>query len=323
MIRWSFVLISLLSSCIAQTASQAVPEEQLTVRVSYEDDRRASANLSVELFSTFGSSIETRVTDGFGSVIFARLQPAKYKLRISGVDIVTTETGEIDMTESGPNSTEYVTVKRVKQPNPAGVTSTVDLNVPTEAKKEFDKGAASMEKKNWSDAKDHFNRAISLYSKYASAYNGLGMSYLKLGQGPQAVEALRTALQIDENQSQANAYLGQFYYENKDYKQAEPCLLRAATADPRNPQILTALANTQLKNGEADQALASAQKVHSLPDHEKYAIVHLIAAEVLSGKGDNQKVADEYRLFLREAPSSPMAARVKEALATLTAAAAK
>jgi tetratricopeptide (TPR) repeat protein len=149
------------------------------------------------------------------------------------------------------------------------------------------------------------------------------MSCLKLNQGPQAVEAFRTAIQLDENQLQASAYLGQFYYENKDYKQAEPCLLRAAVADPKNAQVLMALANTQLKNGEADQALASAQKVHSLADHQKYAIVHLIAAEVLSGKGDNQKVADEYRLFLQEAPSSPMAARVKDALATLTSAAAK
>jgi tetratricopeptide (TPR) repeat protein len=313
----------LLASCIAQTASQAVPQEQLTVRISYEDDRRASANLRVELLSAYGSSVETRVTDGFGSVIFSRLQPAKYKLRVSGIDVVTTETNEIDLTQSGPNATEYVTVKRVKQPNPAGLTSTADLNVPPEAKKEFDKGAAAMEKKSWSDAKDRFNRAISLYPKYASAYNGLGMSCLKLGQGPQAVEAFRTAIQLDENQPQANSYLGQFYYENKDYKQAEPRLLRAAAAEPKNPQVLMALANTQLKNGEADQALASAQKVHSLPDHNQYAIVHLIAAEVLSGKGDNKKVADEYRLFLEEAPSSPMAGRVKEALATLTAAAAK
>jgi len=323
MIRWSIIFFTLLASCIGQTASQAVPQEQLTVRVSYEDDRRASANLRVELLSTYGSSIETRVTDGFGSVIFSRLQPAKYKLKISGVDIVTIETNEIDLTQSGPNATEYVTVKKLQQPNPAGVTSTADLNAPPEAKKEFDKGAASMQKKNWSDARDHFNRAISIYSKYASAYNGLGMSYLKLAQGPQAIEAFRTAIQLDENQPQSNAYLGQFYYENKDYKQAEPCLLRAAAADSKNPQVLMALANTQLKNGQSDQALASAQKVHSLADHNKYAIVHLIAAEVLSGKGDNQKVADEYRLFLREDPSSPMAPRVKEALATLTSAAAK
>ena len=59
-----------------------------------------------------------------------------------------------------------------------------------------------------------------------------------------AVEAFRTAIQLDENQLQANAYLGQFYYENKDYKQAEPCLLRAAAADPKNAQVLMALANT-------------------------------------------------------------------------------
>jgi predicted Zn-dependent protease len=81
-------------------------------------------------------------------------------------------------------------------------------------------------------------------------------------------------------------YLGSFYYDNKDYKQAEPYLLRAASVEPRNPQILMVLANAQMQNGEADQALANAQKVHSLPDHKKFAIAHLIAAQILSDRGD-------------------------------------
>ena len=96
------------------------------------------------------------------------------------------------------------------------------------------------------------------------------------------MESFRTALQLDEHLWQANVYLGRFYYDNKDYKQAEPYLLRAASAEPRNPQILMVLANTQVQNGEADQALANAEKVHSLPDHTKFAIAHLIAAQILN-----------------------------------------
>lgn len=323
MSKWYFTFTVLLASCWAQLANQAVPEMQLTVRVDYEDDRAASANLRVELLSAYGSSVDTRVTDGFGSVIFSRLSPAKYKLRISGVEVVTTETGEIDLTESGPNVTEHVSVKRVKSPNPAGLMPATDLNIPSGAKKEFDKGASSMEKKNWSDAKDHFSRAVAIYPKYALAFNNLGVSYAKLGQGPQAVESFRSAIELDENMGQANTYLGQFYYDNKDYKQAEPRLLRAAAADPKNPQILTALANTQMQNGEPELALASAQKVHSLPDHKKYAIAHLIAAEILSSRGENQKVAEEYRFYLEEDPKSAMAPRVKDALAKLNVAAPK
>ncbi len=321
MLRRFFICTVLIASGAIQIvaqASQAVPEEQLTVRVTYGDDRAAPANLRVELLSAYGGTIGMRTTDGFGSVIFDRLQPAKYKLRISGDGVVTTETGEIDMTTSGPNATEYVRVQRVPSTGgEPGTLSVTDLNIPPEAKKEFDKGTSGMEQKNWNEAKTHLERAIAIYPKYALAHNNMGVTYLKLGQGASAVESFRTAVQLDEHLGQANSYLGHFYYDNKDYKQAEPYLLRAASAEPRNTQVLTALANTQMQNGHADQALATAQKVHSLPDHKKFAIVHLIAAQILSDRGDSQRMREEYRLFLKEDPESPMAPRVKEALAKL------
>ena len=311
-------VLLIITSHAAQVFAQAVPEEQLTVRVTYDDDRTAPANLRVELMSAYGGSIQTRTTDGFGSVIFSRLQPAKYKVRVSGDGVVTTETGELDMTESGPNVTEYVRVRRVAAAaSEPGTLSVADLNIPAEAKKEFDTGTSNMEQKNWNEAKTHLERAIAIYPKYALAHNNMGVTYLKLGQGANAVESFRAALQLDEHLVQANEYLGHFYYDNKDYKQAEPYLLRVASAQPGDPQILTALANTQMQNGEADRALANAQKVHSLPDHKKFAVAHLIAAEILSGRSDNKRVREEYQQFLKEDPNSPLAPRVKDALAKL------
>lgn len=322
MLRRLFVCIFLMAGCLAQvlaqSASQAVPEAQLTVRVTYEDDHPVPANFRVELLSAYGGTAGVRTTDGYGSVIFTRLQPAKYKLRVSGDGVVTTETDEVDLTQSGPNVTRYVPVRRVPSATgEPGTLSVADLDIPADAKKEFDKGAGDMEQKNWSEAKTHLERAIAIYPKYALAHNNLAVTYLKLGQGPNAVESFRTAAQLDEHLGQANLYLGHFYYDNKDYKQAEPYLLRSVSADPRNPQILMALANAQLQNGEEDQALENSRKVHALPDHKKFAIAHLIAAQVLSNRGDNQGTQEEYRLFLREDPDSTMAPRVKDALAKL------
>jgi tetratricopeptide (TPR) repeat protein len=145
----------------------------------------------------------------------------------------------------------------------------------------------------------------------------LGLVYVNLKDGEKAVASFRTAAQLDDSLQQANLYLGQFYYDNKDYKQAEPYLLRATSAEPRNPQVLTALANTQMKNGEPDQALANAQKVHSLPDHKKFAIAYLIAAQILSDRGENRRAQEEYRQFLKEDPDSALAARVKDVLSKL------
>ncbi len=174
-----------------------------------------------------------------------------------------------------------------------------------------------MQHEDWNNAETLLERAIAIYPKYALAHNNLALVYVHLNQREKAVESFRTAAQLDEHLQSANLYLGQFYYDNKDFKQAEPYLLRAASADPRNAQILLAVANSQMKNGESDLALANAQKVHSLPDHKKFAIAHLIAAQVLTDRGENQPAREEYRQFLREDPGSPLAGRVKDALAKL------
>ena len=324
MLQRLFTGALLIAACAAQlraqgpSAPQIVTQEQLIVRIAFEDETPVPPDLRVELLSIYGSGVDIGATDTSGTVRFTQLSPARYKVRITGAGIVTTES-EIDMTHSGPSATEFVHVRRVPLTTDAAPLATTDASIPPEARKEFDKASEKMDQKNWNDAKTHLERAIAIYPKYALAHNNLGLIYVNLNQGEKAVESFRTAAQLDEHLQQANLYLGHFYYDNKDYKRAEPYLLHAASAEPRNPQILTALANAQLQNGEPEQALANAQKVHSLPEpeHKKFAIAHLIAAQVLSDRGENQRAREEYRQFLREDPDSPMAARVKDALSKL------
>jgi len=100
-------------------------------------------------------------------------------------------------------------------------------------------------------------------------------------------------------------------------KEAEPYLLRAAADQPKSGQILTALANTELQNDETELALANARKVLSLPNHQQFAIAHLFVAQALTGKGQDDEIAKEYQAYLKEAPDSILAPRVKDALAKL------
>src|SRR5262249_53187910 len=155
-----------------------------------------------------------------------------------------------------------------------------------------DLGSKEMDKKHWEEAKGHFQKAIAAFPKYAEAFNSLGQVEIELKDGKEAVEAFRSATQIDPTLQRANLYLGQFYYENAQrnaqyYKDAEPYLLRASADQPKSAQLLTALANVELQNGETDLALGNARKVPSLPDHKQFAISHLIVAQALTGKGQD------------------------------------
>jgi len=262
--------------------------------------------------------VDMRTADGNGSVTFDKVTSGRYRVRVTGGDIETTTSDLIEAGGSmgGPFVTENISVRLTNLGNEAHGAG-IAVIVPEAAEKEFKLGLKEMEKKRWEEAKDHFQKAIAAFPKYAEAFNNLALAEIQLKDGKGAVESYLSATQIDPTLQHANLYLGQFYYENKKYKEAEPYLLRSAADLPQSAQTLTALANVQLQNGEDELALTNARKVSSLLDHKQFAISHLIVAQALTGKGKDNEIAKEYEEYLKEAPDSPLAPRVKDELAKL------
>jgi tetratricopeptide (TPR) repeat protein len=288
----------------------------ISVRVTYQQNHRAAAGLRVELDSPLGGMAGIRTTDGNGGATFDGVGGGRYQVQVSGPDIETTKSDifEAGGANGGPYITERIEVRLTEKANASGRALAI---VPEAAQQEFNLGSKEMDKKHWEEAKVHFQKAVAAFPKYAEAFNNLGQVEIQLNEGKNAVEAFRSATQIDPTLQQANLYLGQFYYENTQYKEAEPYLLHAAADQPKSAKLLTALANAEIQNGESDLALANARKVPSLPDHKQFAISHLIAAQALTGKGTDDEIAKEYEEYLQEAPDSPLAPRVKDALAKL------
>lgn len=291
----------------------------ISVRVTYQQNHRPAASLRVELISPMGGMAGIRSTDGNGGATFDGVGSGRYQVEVSGRDIETTksEVFETGGTNGGPNITERIEVRSTQTASGVAPGAVLAANVPEAAQKEFNLGSKEMDKKHWEGAKDHFQKAITVFPKYAEAFNSLALVEIQLKDPKDAVEAFRSATQIDPTLQQANLYLGQYYYENTQYKEAEPYLLRATSDQPKSAQLLTALANVELQNGETDLAVANARKVPSLPNPKQFAISHLIVAEALSGKGHDDEIAKEYEEYLKEAPDSPLAPRVKDALAKL------
>jgi len=291
----------------------------ISVRVTYQQNHRPASGLRVELISPMGGVASIRTTDGNGGATFDGVGSGRYQVQVEGPDIETTKSDifETGGTNGGPYITERIEVRLTQTAGAEATRSAIAPIIPEAARQEFNLGSKEMDKKHWEEAKDHFQKAIAAFSKYAEAFNNLGQVEIQLKDGKNAVEAFRSATQIDPTQQQANLYLGQFYYENTQYKEAEPYLLRSAGDQPKSAQILTALANVELQNGETDLALANARKVPSLANHKQFAISHLIVAQALTGKGKDDEIAKEYEEYLKEAPDSPLAPRVKDALAKL------
>ena len=291
----------------------------VSVRVTYQQTHRPAPGLRVELISPMGGVAGIRTTDGNGGATFDGVGSGRYQVQVEGPDIERTKSDifETGGTNGGPYITERIEVRLTQTAGAEAAHPAIAPIVPEAALQEFNLGSKEMDKKHWDEAKDHFLKAIAAFPKYAEAFNNLGQVEIQLKDGKNAVEAFRSALQIDPTLQEPNLYLGQFYYDNNQFKDAEPYLQRGAADQPNSAKLLTALANTEIQNGESDLALANARKVPSLPDHKQFAISHLIVAQALTGKGKDDEIAKEYEEYLKEAPDSPLAPRVKDALAKL------
>ena len=291
----------------------------VSVRVAYKENHKPAAGVVVELVSPMGGMVGIRTTDGNGGATFDGVGTGRYQVQVSGPGIEKT-TGEIFETggdSGGPYITEHVEVSLTSPAGGQALGAAVAPIVPAAAEKEFKLGSKEMDKQHYEEAKDHFQKAIAAFPKYAEAFNSLALVEVQLKNPQGAVESFRSATEIDPTLQRANLFLGQFYYENQKYKEAEPYLQRCTANQPQRAQLLTALANSELQNGEPDLALGNARKVSSLPDHKQFAISHLIAAQALTGKGKDDEIAKEYEEYLKDAPDSPLVPRVKDALAKL------
>src|SRR6266478_4068024 len=201
----------------------------ISVRVTYQQNHRPASGMRVELIASLGGMASMRTTDGNGGATFDGVGTGRFEVRL---------TEKADANAPGPALAPII---------------------PEAARQEFNLGSKEMDKKHWEEAKVHFQKAITAFPKYAEAFNNLGQVEIQLKDGKNAVEAFRSATQIDPTVQQANLYLGQFYYENTQYKVAEPYLLHAAADQPKSAKLLTALASTEMQNGESDLAIANAR----------------------------------------------------------------
>jgi Flp pilus assembly protein TadD len=192
-----------------------------------------------------------------------------------------------------------------------------DLKVPEKARKEFDQGMKAIQANDLAEAQKHLEKAIEEYPQYARACNALGVVYMKAGQPVKGREAFEKAVALDNNNAEALINLGKIRVREKNNAEAEKLFGRAVLAAPANAEALTLLASVQFAQDRYEEAAANASKVHALEDHAQFAVAHYIAAQSYERLHQDAEAIAEYTIFLKEAPSSPLAEKARAALKSL------
>jgi tetratricopeptide (TPR) repeat protein len=188
--------------------------------------------------------------------------------------------------------------------------SILDLNVPENARKEFEKGQGALEENKLDDGIAHLRKAIKLYDTFPQAYTLLGTAYLGQKDWKNAELALRKANELDPKFPEAYLELGAVLNQTKEYPQAETALLKGLELKPEAAGGHYELAKTYWALGRWKDAAPHARNaVAGMPD---LAPAHALLGNVMLRESNAQGALREYQEYLRLDPNGSMAPSVRQ-----------
>jgi len=320
-------MLFLVSSSVAQRTRQNDTLCDLTVHVRNSADRSIDRPLQVELLSPQGTPMMAVHLTGEGQAQFQVMPGNTYRVRASGVGVEPTTSDPIYIYEWEHTHTETLNVTETnngdnKTANGSGSAPTVSLaemNVPPKAREELQKGTEAFQKGDLTKAQEHFEKAASIYPQFARAYTNIGVIAIKQNDRVKAREMFLKSISVDEGFLPAYVNLARMNFQDKNYQESEKLLQKVMAVNPSIPDAVALLASAEFMNKEYDKALTDAQRAHRLPNHEQFADIHLVAAQVYQIKGKQQEAVAEYQMFLKESPNSPRVPMVQKQIAQLQA----
>ena len=318
------VLLFLGTACAQFGSASSDVVARLRVRVTFEDHAPCNSSTRVVLTGAMGFALAEGSVNGECTAEFLDVPSGRYRVTVRGANATNADDGDVEV-NSVINQDLEVRARHTEESGPsswvahASFVSVMELGVPSNAAKEFEKANRFIAKQDWAKATDRLHKGLAIYPKYAVAYNNLGAVYSYLGNNAQARQALQQAIALDDRLAPAYVNLGRLSFLEKDYSSAESALTRAMSLEPaKNADELFLLAYAQLTDHHLDQALQTSQQGHAAK-LDRHAYLHLIAANVYE---QQRKIADsmsELQLYLIEEPNGPQAEKVRRALATFKA----
>ena len=306
---------------VAQTELRGNCDLSVSVRTS--DERSIEAPIQVEVLSPQGV-IATVYIVGAEPAQFRVTSGKTYRLTVSGKGIEATTTPYFEINALELVHTETVHVKpeslAAGESIPGSPTISVsEMSIPKKASAEMNKGLDAYSKGNMEKAAAHFEKAIAEYSRYARAYDMLGVIAIKGSNRTKARELFSKSIQADAAFLPAYVDLARLDLQDQDYAESESLLAKVIALNPSMPDATALLATTEFANKEYDKALVDVQRTHALRNHEQFAEVHIMAAKVLRMQNHPKAAIAQFELFLQEKPESPQGESVRQALASLKA----
>jgi tetratricopeptide (TPR) repeat protein len=320
---WQLVIVCVLASVASVTHAQfpgtAGAPQEISGTVRYAADSRPAEHVVVRCSGSGG--INEQVTDANGRFkFFVTAGTYDCTVRVAGY---RTETRQLTILQSG----DFLDIRLREDGSPKAATSAaasvVDVNVPANARTEYDKAMAAAalgKKENFTDAAAHLEKAVSIYPKFSEAYLALGNMYAELQQYDKAEAAFRKTMELNPKAANAFFALGQMYLLQKKNEDAEKVLLQGLQIDDRSAMGHLNLARTyvamaaKIKDENENRPFrvkAYDQVNEALKYDNEMAMAHWIKANLLISVGRDADAQKDFEEYLRIEPKGPFASSAK------------
>ena len=191
--------------------------------------------------------------------------------------------------------------------------SVTSLLVPNSARKEYEKAEKDLRGNHVDSARQHLEKAIAEYDKYAAAWNELGHIYLSGKETEKARGAFEKAIAADAQYIPPYLSLAALHLQSQQYEKAVETAGKALELDPSigYASFIQAVGNFNLNR--LDAAEKGAREAEKGP-HENMAQLHALLADIYVQKQDYTNAATQMRAYLKESPQGQFAGQMRKDL---------
>lgn len=195
---------------------------------------------------------------------------------------------------------------------PHDTVSAAQLSVPARAWKHLESAHAQFSKGDLAEAAVEIERALVVDPACSEAFSM--RAFIRLaGRDPAgALEDAKRAILLDPHDAESFVALAMSYNALKEFQSAAEAAGHALSIRPDSWQGRLEMAKSLYRQGELIPALRELELVHmDFPD------VHLVRGSVLMGLDRGPEAAEEFDIFLQEAPLDPRNGRIRGLVAAL------
>ena len=214
------------------------------------------------------------------------------------------------------NSNVGVIVLHSRTKKAEGMITVASLEVPSKARKEYEKGSELLEKGNLPEAEKSFRKAIDQYPDFAEAWTRLGDLEQRRKDTDAATKDYEQAISADPKLPVPYLRMAFLEASASNWERTLKFTDKLIALDPTDFPIayyFNAVAEFNLKN--FTKAESSALRAESMDTAHAEPRVELLLASIYSAKQAYSTAAEHYRAYLKIVPDGPQTARVKTDLA--------